>query len=244
MTCFASIALAENAPTIQIRTISVAPYGIEAENRNSGIYYDLANALADHLVSRKNIKVSHKIYPYARIIHELKNGKTGLSILFKYEELEQHVHYIAALPELKNVVMGLNGQAFNSVADLEGKTIAYLRGATFSEEIDNNPKIIKITTNNFRQGIDMLMAERVDAIIGPIDPILSAAQKLKIDKDLFGPALIVSTKTPWLQISNLSKLRYSIDDIKKYFNEILAAGKLNSLREKYLTYEDNFNKTN
>lgn len=239
--CYSSSAepnISQEQSLLQIRTIDVAPYGFESTNGYQGIYYDLTNALAKQLLSHNHIQINHKIYPYARILHELKTGQTDLTIMFKYKESEPYVTYLAPLPSLENVVIGLKGIEFKKVSDLEGKKIAYLRGAKFSDAIDNNDKIIKITTHNFRQGIDMLMAERVDAIIGPIDPIVSAAQKLKSNKELFGTPLVVSTRTPWLQISNLSKLRYSKENIKKHFQKILATDELNTLRKKYLSYSD------
>lgn len=225
---------AQDPLALQIRTIDVAPYGFESANGSQGIYFDLAQSLAKRLTSQDEININHQIYPYARIIHELQSGQTDLTIMFKYKELESYVTYLIPLPSLDNVVIGLSGIKYDKISDLEGKKVAYLRGAKFSDAIDNNEKIIKITTHDFRQGIDMLFAERADFIIGPIDPIISAIQRLKIDSRLLGEPLIVSTRTPWLQISNASKLRHSKQKVKNYFNDILANGKLNTLRSKYL----------
>lgn len=127
---------------LQVRTISVSPFGIEGPDRGRGIYYELAEALTSKLHTQHEMKVNHKIYPYARIIHELKNGQTDLTIMFKYQELEDFVTYIAPLPTLNNVVIGLNNTHFESIKALEGKTLAYLRGSKFSDAIDNNHKII------------------------------------------------------------------------------------------------------
>lgn len=218
---------------LQIRTIDVAPYGFESTDGYQGIYYELAHSLARKLINLDHIQINHQVYPYARIIHELKKGQTDLTIMFKYKELETYVTYLTALPSLENVVIGLEGREFKKISDLEGKKIAYLRGAKFSDAIDNNDNIIKVETHNFRQGIDMLIAKRVDAIIGPIDPIVYAAQELKGKEVSLGMPLVVSTRTPWLQISNSSNIRHSIDQVKEYFAEILATGKLDSLRKKY-----------
>jgi polar amino acid transport system substrate-binding protein len=163
--------------------------------------------------------------------------------MFKYEALNSYVTYISPLPSLENVVIGLRDSKFKKVSDLEGKRIAYLRGAKFSDVIDNNNKIIKITTHDFHQGIDMLMAKRVDAIIGPIDPIIVAAKKLTDSDNLFGIPLVVSTRTPWLQISNASKLRNSTEVIKAHFNDILSSGELQILRTKYLSNTNTHTKT-
>jgi len=222
------LAQVEADNTVQIRTIAVAPYGIENNRKRSGIYYDLANLL----ITESKLNSKHLIYPYARIISELKNGKTDLTIMFKYKELKDYVIYIAPLPSLHNIVIGLKGNRFEAISDLEGKTIAYLRGARFSEDIDTNNKIKKHRTNDFRQGIKMLTRGRVDAIIGPMEPILSAAGSMGMG-NIFSEPLYVSKRTPWLQISKKSKLRLNVNKIRDIFKKILARGDLRKLKHKY-----------
>lgn len=225
---------------LNISTIAVSPYGIEHTEGNSGIYYELADSLnslrlnSTKLNNAKGFHIEHQISPYVRIIHELKKGQTDLTIMFKYQQLEQFVTYITPLPSLKNVVIGINGSRFDNIYDLEGKTLAYLRGAKFSDDIDNNRKITVITTNDFQQGISLLAAKRVDAIIGPIEPIWAAAQALNKSPNFFGQPLIVSERTPWVQISNQSELIPHADSLKQYFDQLLSAGKLEQLRAKYL----------
>ncbi len=221
--------------TLQIRTISISPYGITSEGKFSGIYYDLANTLA----REAGYNVSHAIYPYARIIHELKYGKTDLTIMFKYKELEDHVTYIAPLPSLKNVVIGLKESHFPSIQSLKYKKIAYLRGAKFSDEIDNDADVLKTPIRDFDQGISMLLAKRVDAIIGPLDPITMAFNNLKITGKLpeptLGLPLIVSERTPWIQLSKHSRSNISIDELTVHFQHILERGELEKLRQHYMT---------
>lgn len=222
------MAQVETGNTVQIRTIAVAPYGIENNLTRSGIYYDLANLL----IKDSELNSHHRIYPYARIISELKTGKTDLTIMFKYKELKDYVVYIAPLPALANVVIGLKGNRFKSISDLEGKTLGYLRGAKFSDEIDTNIKIKKYRTNDFSQGIKMLARGRIDAIIGPMEPIISAAYSIGM-VNIFDEPLYVSERTPWLQISRKSKLQMSVNQIRAAFNNILTRGELKKLQHKY-----------
>ncbi|MEH6444550.1 MAG: transporter substrate-binding domain-containing protein [Oceanospirillaceae bacterium] len=216
--------------SIQIRTIAIAPYGIENASKPSGIYYDLANLLFKDL----KLDLNHKIYPYARIINELKTGRTDLTIMFKYKELEDHVIYIAPLPALANVVIGLKGSSFKVISDLEGKSLAYLRGAKFSDEIDMNTNIEKSKTMDFSQSIKMLVNGRVDAIIGPMEPILNAADSIGA-VNIFGKPLYVSERVPWLQISKKSKLSLTpiSNKIRLLFEDILNQGELKKLQDKY-----------
>jgi len=227
--CINSLALA-SSHEIEIRTIAISPYGIDKKGELSGVYYDISN-----LIFSEDSKVNHFIYPYARINHELKTGHTDLTIMFKYKELEKYVTYIVALPPLRNVVVGIRGNNIQSIAQLEGKSVAYLRGANFSNEIENNSEITLYRTKNFNKSIEMLVAGRVDAVIGPFEALLMAAKKSGKDETFFGEPLTVSERTPWLQISNKSIHKFNIIEIKERFIKLIKNNKLENLKRSYLT---------
>jgi len=214
---------------IEIRTIGFPPYGILNDGVASGIYYDLANNLAEAV----GLDASNTVAPYTRIRSGLKSGRADLSIMFKYSELNDYVVYVAPLPTLKTVVVGLKGSSFDSIQSLENKRIAYLRGGSFSEQIDDNPKIQKYRTTNFQQGVKMLLGGRVDAIIGPMEPILAAAAKSNLSNDLFGAPFVVAERTPWIQISKKSALVPYAELLRKEFALIQARGDLELLRRHY-----------
>lgn len=69
-TSFVPCIYASNGNIIEIRTIAIAPYCFESSAQPSGIYFDLANQLSDE----SGFKATNLIYPYARIIKELKSG--------------------------------------------------------------------------------------------------------------------------------------------------------------------------
>lgn len=226
---------AESHELIIVRTIGFPPYGIKSESGTSGIYYEMANKL----IEEAGYQPENSIVPYSRIIRELKSGKADMTIMFKYEELKEHVIYVAPLPALPTVVIGLKGTVFESVESLKGKELAYLRGAKFNAEIDNDSEIRKYSTVDFAQGVKMLKRGRVDGIIGPIDPILSAAKQLNEDRSLFGEPLIVNENTPWVQISKKSKAKLSIDKLNEAFKKLQSQNVLEALREKYLSMQMN-----
>jgi len=222
-------ACAHPSKILQVRTIAIAPYGIESKGELSGIYYDLANTL----LAKAKLESEHHIFPYGRIMHELKIGKTDLTIMFKYKELADYVDYIYPLPTLKNVVIGRKGSNYHSVKQLENLSIAYLRGAKFSDDIDNNSKIIKQTVSDFHQGLLMLKKGRVDAIIGPMAPIISAAKQLDLSRGFFGDPLIVSERTPWLQLSKKSNHKVSARQLKTIFSQMMTQDELVKIQKKY-----------
>ncbi|AAZ28430.1 hypothetical protein CPS_4645 [Colwellia psychrerythraea 34H] len=230
MLCISHQSFADHSPNaLQVRTIAIAPYGIDDSGKLSGIYYELTHSL----LIKSGLASEHHIFPYGRIIHELKLGKTDLTIMFKYKELANYVDYIHPLPALKNVVIGRHGHDYQNIEQLEGLNIAYLNGAKFSYEVDNNPKIHKQIVVDFNQGLLMLKKGRVDAIIGPMKPIISGAKQLGLSKSFFGKPLIVSERTPWLQLSKQSKSHISAEKIKATFSKMIAQGALENLQLKY-----------
>ncbi|WP_076407626.1 ABC transporter substrate-binding protein [Shewanella sp. UCD-KL12] len=228
----------QSSSIIEIRTIDILPYGIRTRIKGqtppeflpSGIYFDMANQLA----IESGYQPHNKIYPYARIMLELKSGQTDMTIMFKYKELEDYVTYIAALPSLKNVVIGLKGTNYASFDSLKGKRIAYLRGAKFSDRVDNDPDIYRFETLDFVQAIKVLIAGRVDAVIGPMDPIISAAKQLNKDITLFGEPFVVSERTPWVQVSNKSLAKISVPQLKSQFDKLIQQEALLKIRKRYL----------
>ena len=81
----------------------------------------------------------------------------------------------------------------------------------------------------------MLKTGRVFAIIGPIDPILSATSKLGDNTNILGKPFVVSERTPWVQMSKNSKHIARIDTLKKHVINMLARGDLELLRKKYIS---------
>jgi len=222
--------LAQGARDINIATIGFPPYGIREQGVTSGIYYEAANML----VKEAGYTSINTITPYARIISDLKVGKSDMTIMFKYQELEKYVTYVAPLPSLKIVVVGLHFSVFSSIDKLKGVRLAYLRGASFSDAIDNDPGVIIHRTTDFLQGVRMLLAGHVDAIIGPMDPIISTAAKIGMSEDVFGEPLVIDERTPWIQVSNKSLSILSTDRLKDTFDNMNKRSVLKKLRKKYL----------
>jgi len=110
------------AQELAIRTIGFSPYGFIEQGVPQGIYFDVANLLMKH----SGHKATNTVAPYSRIKAELISGSCDLTIMFKYPELQEYVHYIAPLLPLKVVVIGLKGSRFESLHSLKGKRVAFL----------------------------------------------------------------------------------------------------------------------
>lgn len=221
-----------NASTLEIGTIGLPPYGIHEQKTTSGLYYDLANLVT----LGAGYQAKNKTSPYARIIKEIKFGAIDLTIMFRNPALDNYVDYVAPLPSLKTVVIGLENKKFKNIASLRGKKIAYLRGSSFSDEINNNNNIIKYPINNYVQGIRMLMVGRADAIIGPLAAIMRSSRQFRDKGLLLGEPLVVDHRTPWIQVSKNSNKDIDIKKLKESFLQVQRGDILNELRAKYIDY--------
>ncbi len=86
----------------------------------------------------------------------------------------------------------------------------------------------------------MLKVNHVDALIGPLDPILNAASQFYATQGVFGKPLVVSVRTPWVQLSKRSAGKISQQALKTAFEALEEKGEFKRLREKYLLLPNEF----
>lgn len=217
---------------LQARAISVAPYGIDEDGSEQGVYFEFLELILQQL----QLPYTQTVAPYARISKDLQSGKADITIMFRYPHLSGDVEFIHPFPSLTNVVIGDVQLKLSTPHDLLNKRVAYLRGARFSRAIDDEARIDKYFTLDIAQAVAMLAKNRVDAVIGPLSPILYAADELQII-DKLGKPFAVSERTPWLQISKKSPLYNSKDTLRDITRQLMEAGQLTKLKNKYRSDE-------
>ena len=74
-----------------------------------------------------------------------------------------------------------------------------------------------------------------DGFIWNSASLLMAAKSLGKSKDFFGETLVVSERTPWLQISNKSKHKFDISTLKITLEDIIKNKKLEHIKKYYLS---------
>ncbi|ALU44501.1 substrate-binding periplasmic protein [Pseudoalteromonas rubra] len=218
---------------LKARAIAVAPYGIAESQADEsleykGVYYDFLDLILQQL----HVPYIQEVAPYARISKDLRSGKADITIMYRYQHLADDVYFIQPLPSLTNVVIGDAGLSITHPNDLVNKKVAYLRGANFSNAIDQDPRIEKYFTLDIAQAVALLSKGRVDAVIGPLSPILYAADKLGI-VDQLGKPFVVSERTPWLQISKKSPLASRARELKSITVTLLQEGWLTKFKQNY-----------
>jgi len=112
------------------------------------------------------------------------------------------------------------------------------RGASFSAAIDGDKDIKIIRTTDLFQGVKMLKAGHVNGVLGPLDPIYRAAAELSKGPDWFAEPLVVSKRTPWVQVSKGSKRKIDRLKLKSAYERLDEQGVFKALRDKYLLLKE------
>jgi len=227
----AGAVLASTVP-IQVRTVSFPPYGINEQDKSSGIYYDMANLI----VANAGYDSQNKIIPYARIVQGMKHGGIDLTIIFHNDALQDDVEYVMPLTQQRVVVMSLVSQSLKNISDLSEKKITYIRGTKLPEIIRNNGTITKYKVVDYKHGIKMLKAGRADAMMGSLLPMEQAILDFEKNEKttlLCDEPLVVETQTPWLQVSKKSNPDIDLEKLKNSFRELEESGAFERIHAQY-----------
>lgn len=173
-----SFAANQRAP-LRLTMVNLMPWaGIDAQGRPTGALVDLTALLA----KASGVPLTPLLVPYGRAPYMLNSGGTDLmtaiDIRIKGSDAIEH------LGAVDIVVFGLNGFRFQQLGDLHGKTVGYLRHSSYSPELEVEPGVRRHPFDSYEQGVRMLRAGRLDAIIGVGNSIEYALRKQDAGADV------------------------------------------------------------
>lgn len=147
------------------------PFKSEEGGKYVGIFFDVIQ----EIISRTEINIDVKPYPYDRLMLSLKNGLLDGAVgVFKTPEREQFAEYLdipIAWTTMKIFVRKGDEFSFGNISDLSGKRIGKVRGVYVSEEFDQAMQQGTFSveeTNNYEQSIKKLRAGRIEALVSPM----------------------------------------------------------------------------
>lgn len=157
------------------------------------------------LSEKTGIPINVVRMPYARMIKSLENGSIDMAIMLRNNNLEKYVDYVGLVSYSQISIISRKDKTLERYEDLAAlKAIAVIRGASFGEPFDSDPKLNKFLVNDYLQGILMLKKGRVDAVIGSLSG-LEFTSSTSLDKDFLGGQLLLSDKEWSLHFSKKSK---------------------------------------
>jgi polar amino acid transport system substrate-binding protein len=215
------------AEPLSFGVLTAPPYGLEGADKSvSGFYHDIAELIG----AKADLTFTYRLEPLPRLVSDLKAGGLDLMIMFPGADMEQ----FALIEVMRNniIVLSRKGAALSQYADLKGKTIATLRGGVYDRNFSNDEGIKKYNVDSYAVGLRMTRGGRVDGMIGPDLGLYYQIGIEGMQRDEFGPPLVLNTRTGFLLASKTIKPELSAK-LKAAVEELRNSGAIAAAEAKY-----------
>lgn len=210
---------------------AIPPWGYrDAQGRITGIEYEIVQAIAEHL----DEPVAIELLPYKRMIRHLETGEADFAIFYRSERSEEVAEPLVKWGELDIIVIGRAGREITTYEDLRSLDIAVRLGGYFGERFDNDTALNKRPVENYARGVKMLMAGRVDAVVGTAATLYYELRKQQVDMDEVGRPFFLVRKEDWLHFSRKSPRQDKKDDIVAIVEKLVRQGRFAEIFARYL----------
>ena len=217
------------AQTLNVITLALAPYGFTQNHKETGLAYEIGSLLAQEAGYTPN----NTIAPLSRSVNDLSTGSAEITIMLPTPEVERIATQIGPVLSVESVVIGRAGTPMRNFSQIRGMTLAAVRGAKYDDRLNKSNGIITYPVESYEQGLKMLMAKRVDGMIGPKLGLFHTAQKMGLPKRSFGTPLILSSTDAVLFISNMTVTPEKIRRLQDALKRLQQNDRIKSLIEKY-----------
>ncbi len=149
----------------ELPTVALFESFPEAFRVNGGPYQgtliDTFKALEDGM----GMELERKITSWPRIMEYLGTDRYDFTFIFKVPAFESKVHYLGKLGCLADIIVPHQGVEINSVEDITGKNVAFIKNGGFARANENNSTFIKSPAPDSPTMMRLLANDRVDAIV-------------------------------------------------------------------------------
>ncbi|MFY0681036.1 MAG: transporter substrate-binding domain-containing protein [Thalassovita sp.] len=226
----ASLGSQLSAEPLQFATIGLVPYALEDPSAEKpGMIVEINAAIAE----RAQVEIVDTTVPITRLVKNLQRGVSDCAILARSAKNEQTFEPVALVMEdLDRVIVTHPGLTLTKLEDLYGLTLAIPRGSFRNRRISSDPEINRLLTNGHGQSVQLLKADRVDAIAGSALSIFYYFKDQGISRSDVGTIFPFFSASMWLHCTSgkvdpetLAKLRQAIDELRSegVFEEITRA---------------------
>jgi len=215
---------------LQVVTYDIVPYGmLDEQGQLGGEFVDITNRLA----VQTGIAFDNRLLPYPRAVATIEHGQSDLVVGLVTATLQRIAHQVAPVAYSDIVVIGRIGARFDSLLELHGKTVGYMRGASFDDDFQRDELIRKYETSSMPQTIQMLLAGRLDAIIGTGIAVSYALKQMGLSDDALGAPLLIKRSLHWLHYSRKRYDNVTATLLKNGVERLRAQGFLDEVALRY-----------
>lgn len=219
-------------PTLKFNILQSYPFGYTDQNSQTvGTYWEYVRALDD----RVSYQIDQQVVPKARVVEYLKRGWIDASILFKSKNLDPYVEYVAKVRDIPILLVTAKGIQVEKYEDLYRlKKIGIFKSGSINARFDEDDRIKKESLYNYPQMVEVLMAGRVEAIIGN-GIVLQAllGKRCQVDQVNISP-LVLGEREQWLVFSKTSKNIEQVRQTREAINGLATEGVLNQIFDRHL----------
>lgn len=213
-----------------VAAFELAPW---AEKGESGLVHGVTIDIFNAISKRSGLPIKFVLVPYKQMLRLLEYGQVDMSVFFKSQYSETITDPIVKVHDEENIVIGLKGTNLDRYEDLSNLRIATPRGVSYSAGLDQDQRLTKIQTKGYRQSINMLRKNRVNAVVGQRTALCYNFEKVGIKIEDLGRPFILGHKEAWLQISKKFKNPEVRSKLKKAVQELTEEGAFDKILSSY-----------
>lgn len=184
--------------SVRIGVVDLAPWVIpNARGGAGGIFIDLLRDLA----FESDAKLVPIVVPFARARAMLISSEVDMMFAYDSNQLQRIAPPLASLGEDDLLLVGRRNIRFQTLAELSGRTVGHLRGAEYDPALYIEPDITRYETNNYEQGLHMLMLNRIDAFVIPGAALPCSLKRLSVTRAEMGSIAVIKKSGLSLYVS-------------------------------------------
>ena len=217
-----------SAGELRIATPDLGSCGFMVEGRPGGFCFELANAMARAV----GMEPVNRLAPLARSVEEFAAGGTDLIIVLPEERVVTAGEDLGPVRTMPMVAWARIETPLRDVRDLGGKLVAVVRGSRYENEAGHALGIVPFPCKDHELSLKMLLAGRVQAVIGSYLGLASSMRKLGLQRRYFGDPLVLSEEVMHAYVSKRLD-RAERDRLKAALDGLLRDGTVAGLRDRY-----------
>jgi len=206
---------------------SIKPWGMNINGTNQGILIEFLHALE----RETGLPYRASLRPYARVFQDLYSGKTDMGFVFDSPDVIKRAIRIGTVMKTTVSIVGPAGSTpYRAMTDLKGLSVGVMRGSEYGQEFDSFKDYTEVRVNTIRQGVSMLLAGRLDAMVSTSHTLQWGMRTMNVDEGALTQLLVIQGPVVGLYLSRKSK-RPQLEKIYREALERLNDGR--DLSERY-----------
>ncbi|RBW51888.1 substrate-binding periplasmic protein [Marinobacter sp. F3R11] len=209
------------------------PYRIVDGGPPSGLYVDIFREITERL----GWKTYYREAPFRRVLNLIRRGEVDVMLgVLKTPERNNLMEFVAPAfpPERRLFLYSRDSGRIERYADLYGKTIGVMEGASYFTKFDNDERLHKEAAPRYENLLLMMEKGRVDVVVAPELVGLYTVRELGLSVKV--SPFFVPGERSWIAVARTSPVLEYSDDMRAALKLITAEGIYEDLVLEYMDH--------